>query len=257
MGRDDVIYVATNHPADGSVPTVAWKLDGATVAERAATAASSTSPTSNLTGTHTLTATVGDTHPHVDRRRHRRRRPTFTTSTPKATVSPAGRGDARVHLRGPVLAEAHRHRRQAGLRRARVPRRRRRLAELLRLADRRQRAVPVLQTPAPTSTCSTTASSPTAATSSSTGRSTPRATSPRRRSSRSPTWTRRRARSAPVGGTVPATLSLTLGATPPTFGAFTPGLAKDYTASMAADVISTRRRRRAERVRPARARASW
>ncbi len=40
-------------------------------------------------------------------------------------------------------------------------------------------------------------------------------------------------------GTVPATLSLTLGATPATFGAFTPGLAKDYTASMAANVIST------------------
>ena len=43
----------------------------------------------------------------------------------------------------------------------------------------------------------------------------------------------------PVGGTVPATLSLTLGAAPATFGAFTPGLAKDYTASMAADVITT------------------
>ena len=32
-----------------------------------------------------------------------------------------------------------------------------------------------------------------------------------------------------VGGTVPATLSLTLGA-PASFGAFTPGVAKDYTA---------------------------
>ena len=43
---------------------------------------------------------------------------------------------------------------------------------------------------------------------------------------------------APVGGTVPATLSLTLGA-PATFGAFTPGIAKDYTASTTANVIST------------------
>ena len=43
---------------------------------------------------------------------------------------------------------------------------------------------------------------------------------------------------APVGGTVPATLSLTLGA-PATFGAFTPGVAKDYTASTTADVVST------------------
>ena len=41
-----------------------------------------------------------------------------------------------------------------------------------------------------------------------------------------------------VGGTVPATLSLTLGA-PATFGAFTPGVAKDYTASTSANVIST------------------
>ena len=32
-----------------------------------------------------------------------------------------------------------------------------------------------------------------------------------------------------AGGTVPATLSLTLG-TPATFGAFTPGVAKDYAA---------------------------
>jgi beta-glucosidase len=42
----------------------------------------------------------------------------------------------------------------------------------------------------------------------------------------------------PVGGTVPATLSLSLGA-PATFGAFTPGLAKDYGATTTAKVIST------------------
>jgi X-Pro dipeptidyl-peptidase len=41
-----------------------------------------------------------------------------------------------------------------------------------------------------------------------------------------------------VGGTVPATLSLTLGSSP-SFGAFTPGLAKEYTASTTANVIST------------------
>jgi hypothetical protein len=41
-----------------------------------------------------------------------------------------------------------------------------------------------------------------------------------------------------VGGVVPATLSLTLGA-PASFGAFTPGVAKDYTASTTANVIST------------------
>jgi hypothetical protein len=44
--------------------------------------------------------------------------------------------------------------------------------------------------------------------------------------------------SLPVGGTVPATLSLTLG-TPAAFGAFTPGIARDYTASTTATVTST------------------
>ena len=42
----------------------------------------------------------------------------------------------------------------------------------------------------------------------------------------------------PVGGTVPATLSLALG-TPASFGAFTPGVARDYTGSMSANVVST------------------
>jgi regulation of enolase protein 1 (concanavalin A-like superfamily) len=41
-----------------------------------------------------------------------------------------------------------------------------------------------------------------------------------------------------AGATVPATLALTLGA-PATFGAFTPGVAKEYTASTTANVIST------------------
>ncbi|MDA0161616.1 glycoside hydrolase family 3 C-terminal domain-containing protein [Solirubrobacter ginsenosidimutans] len=43
---------------------------------------------------------------------------------------------------------------------------------------------------------------------------------------------------APVGGTVPATLSLSLG-TPAAFGAFTPGITKDYTAATTATVVST------------------
>ena len=40
------------------------------------------------------------------------------------------------------------------------------------------------------------------------------------------------------GGTVPATLALSLG-TPAAFGTFTPGVAKTYDASMTANVIST------------------
>ncbi len=43
---------------------------------------------------------------------------------------------------------------------------------------------------------------------------------------------------APVGGQVPATLALTLGA-PASFGAFTPGVTKDYTASTTANVTSS------------------
>jgi hypothetical protein len=41
-----------------------------------------------------------------------------------------------------------------------------------------------------------------------------------------------------VGGTVPATLALTLGA-PASFGAFTPGITKEYTATTEATVTST------------------
>jgi len=44
--------------------------------------------------------------------------------------------------------------------------------------------------------------------------------------------------SAPVGGTVGAALSLTMGTTP-SFGSFTPGVARDYTAGTSANVIST------------------
>ena len=47
-----------------------------------------------------------------------------------------------------------------------------------------------------------------------------------------------RTRPGTIGGTVPATLNLTLGA-PATFGAFTPGIDKEYTATTTASVIST------------------
>jgi hypothetical protein len=68
---------------------------------------------------------------------------------------------------------------------------------------------------------------------------------------RQPKWTRLNAQSqdryttwtsepvtAPVGGSVPATLSLTLGA-PANFGAFAPGVEKAYESSTSAKVIST------------------
>jgi len=47
-----------------------------------------------------------------------------------------------------------------------------------------------------------------------------------------------RVEGAAVGGTVPATLSLTLGPAP-SFGAFTPGVARTYTTSGTANVISS------------------
>ena len=43
---------------------------------------------------------------------------------------------------------------------------------------------------------------------------------------------------APVGGSVPATLALTMGA-PASFGAFMPGVAREYTAPTTATVVST------------------
>src|SRR6201999_542881 len=46
------------------------------------------------------------------------------------------------------------------------------------------------------------------------------------------------AQSQPVTGSVPATLSLTLGG-PASFGTFAPGVAKTYDASTTADVVST------------------
>jgi glucosylceramidase len=45
--------------------------------------------------------------------------------------------------------------------------------------------------------------------------------------------------SGPVGGTVPATLSLSLTSPSASFGTFVPGVARDYTATLAANVIST------------------
>jgi hypothetical protein len=43
----------------------------------------------------------------------------------------------------------------------------------------------------------------------------------------------------PIGGTVPATISLTLGSTPTTFGAFIPGVDANYDATQSATIIST------------------
>jgi hypothetical protein len=53
------------------------------------------------------------------------------------------------------------------------------------------------------------------------------------------TWTLTSDTPGTVGGTVPATLALTLGSPPASFGAFTPGVTKLYEASSTATVTST------------------
>ena len=55
---------------------------------------------------------------------------------------------------------------------------------------------------------------------------------------------------APIGGTVPATLALSLGG-PASFGAFTPGVAKEYTATTTANVSLTAGARRSASQIPA------
>ena len=143
VGRNDVIYVTTNHPADGSVPQVTWTLDGTTIPNANDGRAVKLADQHLTNGTHVLTATAGESTRTWDVDATDAVT-TYTVSTPTRDRQPARRGDPRIHLRGALHDEADRHRRQGRLRRARVPRRRRRLAELLRLADGRQRAVPLL-----------------------------------------------------------------------------------------------------------------
>ncbi|HEY6886260.1 MAG TPA: alkaline phosphatase family protein [Solirubrobacter sp.] len=52
-------------------------------------------------------------------------------------------------------------------------------------------------------------------------------------------WRNEDVRQQSVGGTVPSTLALSIGAPAASFGAFTPGVAKTYDTSLTADVVST------------------
>jgi hypothetical protein len=231
VGRDDVVYAATNHPADGTVPSIAWTLDGAalpTVGDGRFVDLS----TLNLTaGTHTLTATAGtstrtwtvDATDAVT---------TFTLSAPKAVVDgeyifegpfsmkltatddqpgyvvPEFRvdGDGWQNFYGwPTDADAPFEFSVTGtdidqlnygkLAYGKHVIEYRAIDAAGNIAAAKKFLVNYLD---PESNEVT-----------------------------------------PIGGTVPATLALSLGATPPSFGAFTPGLTKDYTASMAADVVSS------------------
>ncbi|WP_270028204.1 M64 family metallopeptidase [Solirubrobacter phytolaccae] len=89
IGRGDVANVVVSKPADGGVPTVAWTLDGAPVT---APADGRTLKLADLNlggGTHTLVAKVGESTRTwtVD---SKDAVPTVTTSTPKATLSQPG-----------------------------------------------------------------------------------------------------------------------------------------------------------------------
>ncbi|MDA0165597.1 M64 family metallo-endopeptidase [Solirubrobacter ginsenosidimutans] len=236
VGRNDVVYAATNHPADGSVATVTWKLDGAAVPSTGDSRFINLAPL-NLTGTHTLTATTGDSTRTwiVDATDAET---SYTTSTPTATVSPAGAAMPEYIFEGPFSLK------------------------LTATDDKPGYVVPEFRVDGdgwqnfygwPTD-----ANAPFQFSSTGTDidalnygklayghhvieyRAIDASGNIATAKKFALTYLDpEKSEVSQVAGTVPATLSLSLGATPPTFGAFTPGLAKDYTASMSADVITS------------------
>jgi hypothetical protein len=236
VGRNDVVYVATNHPADGSVPSITWKLDGTTVPNsgdgRFLNLAGLT-----LTGSHTLTATVGDSTRtwEVD---GTDAVTTYTTSTPKAVVSQPGAEIPEYIFEGPFSLK------------------------LAATDDKPGYVVPEFRVDGdgwrnyygwPTD-----ANAPFQFSSTGTDidllnygkldygrhiieyRAIDAAGNIAAAKKFALTYLDpEKSEVGTVGGNVPATLALTLGSTPATFGTFTPGITKDYTASMAADVVST------------------
>jgi hypothetical protein len=231
VGRNDVVYVNTNHPADGSIPAVTWTLDGAALASSGDSHFVNLADAHLSAGSHTLVAKAGDstrtwTIDATDATT------TSTLSTPKAIVDgeyifegpfsmkltatddkpgyvvPEYRidGDGWQNFYGwPTDADAPMQFSNTGTDIDQL--------NYGRLAYGRHvieyRAIDAAGNIATAKRFMVTYLDP------------------------------EKNEVAPVGGTVPATLSLTLGATPPAFGAFTPGVTKDYTASMAADVISS------------------
>jgi hypothetical protein len=236
VGRNDVVYVATNHPADGSVPAITWKLDGTTVANANDGRFINLSAL-HLTGSHTLTATAGATTRTwtVD---GTDAVTTYTVSTPKAVVSSPGAEIAEYIFEGPFSMKLSATDDKAGYvvpeyrvdgdgwqnfygwpTDANAPMQFSNTGTDIDLLNYGKlaygkhvieyRAIDAAGNIAAAKKFALTYLDP------------------------------EKNEVVPVAGTVPATLSLTLGATPPTFGAFTPGVTKDYTASMAADVISS------------------
>ena len=138
VGADEVVYAETTQPDPSSRPSA-----GASTASRCrtrATTGTSTWAPSTSTGRHTLTAPAGAETLHLDRRRRRPRR-LPTLSKPLLTV-PKPTGPEYVY-NAPFTMKLTASDDSAGYVVRGVPGQRRRLVQLLRLADRRGRAVPV------------------------------------------------------------------------------------------------------------------
>jgi hypothetical protein len=237
IGRHDVVYVVTSKPADGGVPAVTWKLDGTTVAAPNDGRTLKLAGLNLVNGTHTLTATTGDSTRtwEIDATDAVT---SYTVSTPKAIVSPAGAEVPEYIFEGPFSMK------------------------LTATDDKTGYVVPEYRVDGdgwqnfygwPTD-----ASAPFQFSVTGTDidllnygklpygrhtieyRSIDAAGNIATAKKFVATYIDpEKSEVGPVAGTVPATLSLTLGANLPTFGSFTPGLTKDYTAGLAADVITT------------------
>src|SRR4051812_11646705 len=237
VGRTDVIYVTTNHPADGSVPSVTWKLDGAVVPNVNDGRSLKLADQHLTSGTHVLSATVGDAVRTWDVDATDAVT-SFATSTPTATVSQSGAAMPEYIFKGPFTMK------------------------LTTTDDKPGYVVPEFRVDGdgwqnfygwPTD-----ANEPFHFSVTGTDidqlsygklayghhvieyRAIDAAGNIAAAKKFAVTYLDPQASDVgSASGTVPATLSLTLGASPAAFGAFTPGLAKDYAASMAANVIST------------------
>src|SRR4051812_3240006 len=236
VGRNDVVYVTTDHPADGSVPAVTWKLDGTTIPNATDGRSLKLADLHLTSGTHVLTATAGEstrtwTVDGTDAVA------SYTVSTPRATVSQPGADMPEYVFEGPFSMK------------------------LTATDDKPGYVVPEFRVDGdgwqnfygwPTD-----ANAPFQFSVTGTdidllnygklayGRHIIeyRAIDAAGNVAASKRFIAdyidpEKSEVGDVGGTVPATLSLSLGA-PASFGAFAPGLAKDYDAQMSADVVST------------------
>ncbi len=146
IGGQDVVYVVTTHTPD-RVPEVSWRLNGKVVPAAANSRTFALARQNLPAGTHKLAASIAGSSATrewtVDNTGPTGR---LRALTGRGDDSRGGRVAALFHARR-VHDEARGHRRSAGLRRRRIPRQRRRLAPLLRLARRASRHAVSLHAP--------------------------------------------------------------------------------------------------------------